>query len=318
MRESDANTIGRGDNAVAERAGIDLEIVASGLLFPEGPVVLRDGSVLLVEIARGTVTRIADGKAEVVAEPGGGPNGAALGPDGALYICNNGGRFEFIEREGLRFPGRLPPTHRGGSIQRLDLATGRVETLYESCDGRRLGAPNDLVFDREGGFWFTDHGTGHDDGALFHARSDGSEIHRWCEGQAAPNGVGLSPDEGTVFYADTHLRSLYAFELAAPGVLADAPSRPDGLVVQVPEGRLFDSLAVEADGRVCIGTLLDGGVTVCTPGGTWRHIAFPDPMTTNIAFGGHDMRDAYLAFSATGRLARTRWPRPGLKLNYAS
>lgn len=318
MRASGGGTIGWEDCAAAECAGIDFEIVTSGLLFPEGPVVLHDGSVLLVEIARGTLTRVADGKAEVVAELGGGPNGAALGPDGAIYICNNGGRFEFIERAGLRFPGQLPPMHRGGSIQRLDLSTGLIETLYESCDGRRLNAPNDLVFDCEGGFWFTDHGTGHHDGALFHARSDGSRIRCWRKRQAAPNGVGLSPDGSTVYFADTHLRSLFAFELTEAGVLADAPSRQGGLVLQVPEGNLFDSLAVEADGRVCIGTLLDGGITVCSPDGAWEHVAFPDPMTTNIAFGGRDMRDAYLAFSATGRLARARWPRPGLKLNYAS
>src|SRR5260221_8728160 len=66
--------------------------VTSGLQFPEGPVAMNDGSVLVVEITRGTLTRVRpNGAKEVVAETGGGPNGAAIGPDGKVYICNNGG-----------------------------------------------------------------------------------------------------------------------------------------------------------------------------------------------------------------------------------
>ena len=77
-----------------------MEIVTTGLKFPEGPVAMPDESVLVVEIARGTLSRVMpDGKVEVVAEPGGGPNGAAIGPDGKCYICNNGG-FEWTQRRG--------------------------------------------------------------------------------------------------------------------------------------------------------------------------------------------------------------------------
>ena len=61
--------------------------IARGLQFPEGPIAMDDGSVLLVEIARGTLTRVTpDGRVSVVADLGGGPNGAAIGPDGALHI----------------------------------------------------------------------------------------------------------------------------------------------------------------------------------------------------------------------------------------
>ena len=68
------------------------EVVATGLQFPEGPVAMADGSVLIVEIRRQTVSRVTpDGKVAVVAKTGGGPNGLAIGPDGAVYICNNGG-----------------------------------------------------------------------------------------------------------------------------------------------------------------------------------------------------------------------------------
>src|SRR5437879_248960 len=70
----------------------DLNILAEGLAFPEGPIALDDGSVILVEVRGATLKRVRpDGRAEVLAVLGGGPNGAALGPDGAVYVCNNGG-----------------------------------------------------------------------------------------------------------------------------------------------------------------------------------------------------------------------------------
>jgi gluconolactonase len=132
--------------------------IASGLGFPEGPIAMLDGSVLLVEIQRGTLTRVQpDGTTEIVAELGGGPNGAAIGPDGKVYVCNNGG-FEWHEVLGLTLPGNQAADYAGGKIQRVDLASGAVEDLYVEVDGHALRGPNDLFFVREGGFWFTDHG----------------------------------------------------------------------------------------------------------------------------------------------------------------
>ena len=83
------------------------KLIASGLQFPEGPIAMPDGSLILVEIKRGTLTRVAaDGAVSVVAELGGGPNGLAIGPDGAAYVCNNGG-FQWTELPG----GLLLPIH---------------------------------------------------------------------------------------------------------------------------------------------------------------------------------------------------------------
>src|SRR2546426_2947260 len=132
--------------------------IASGLRFPEGPVAMPDGSVVLVEIERRTLSRVTpDGKIHVVARLGGGPNGAAMGPGGKIYVTNNGG-LKFVERPGKLFPVLQADDYTGGSIQVVDLETGTFDTLYDRCDGRRLNGPNDLVFDGAGGFWFTDLG----------------------------------------------------------------------------------------------------------------------------------------------------------------
>src|SRR5690606_17375978 len=133
-------------------------VLADGLAFPEGPIAMEDGSVLLTEIAGGRLTRVmANGGIEVVAELGGGPNGAAIGPDGHCYVCNNGG-FSWRTDAGFSRPTGAAHNYRGGSIQRVDLSNGAVETLYTECDGVPLHGPNDIVFDGAGGFWFTDFG----------------------------------------------------------------------------------------------------------------------------------------------------------------
>ncbi len=301
---------------------MDIELVCDGLQFPEGPIAMADGSVVLVEIQRRTLTRVTpDGKRETIADTGGGPNGAAIGPDGAVYITNNGGSFSYFEHEGLLIPGDTPPTHQGGSIQRVDLKTGKIDTLYTACDGRRLEGPNDLVFDKQGGFWFTDHGStiphGRMLGGLFYAQPDGSRIMRWRDGLYSPNGVGLSPDEKVVYVADTHLGRLWAFDVTEPGVLAPPPPfQPGRVVCNLPGYQLLDSLAVEAGGKVCVATIINGGITAFDPDGSTEHYPFPDILCTNICFGGDDMQTAWVTASSTGKLYRRRWPRPGLKLNY--
>jgi gluconolactonase len=300
-----------------------LELVAEGLRFPEGPIAMADGSVILTELARATISRVSpDGRIDVLAETSGGPNGAALGPDGALYITNNGGAFSWLEQNGMTIPGPTPDSHAGGAIQRLDLATGALSTLYEACDGRRLVGPNDLVFDKTGGFWFTDHGCGTPDGrkhgSLLYARADGSGIVRARDHLISPNGVGLSPDESVVYVADTLLGRLWAFDVAEPGVLKPpAGFGPGRVVCNLPGYQLLDSLAVEAGGKISVATIINGGITSFDPDGSTEHFPVPDLITTNICFGGPDLHDAWITASATGKLFKARWPRRGLMLNFA-
>ena len=218
-------------------------------------------------------------------------------------------------------PGPTPPSHKGGYIQRVDLKNGKVSTICDKCDGRKFAGPNDLVFDKTGGMWFTDHGATlpeyRSHGALYYARPDGSKVVRHRDHLISPNGVGLSPDEKVVYMADTHLGRVYAFDLTGPGEMPPPDGFAPGRVIKNLEGfQLLDSLAVEAGGKVCVATIINGGVTAFDPDGSIEHFAFPDILTTNICFGGADMRDAWVTCSSTGKLYKCRWPRPGLKLNF--
>jgi gluconolactonase len=306
----------------------DLRELASGLKFPEGPVAMSDGSVIVVEIGRGTVTRVAaDGSTEVVAQPGGGPNGAAIGPDGKLYICNNGAAFDYLEMDGLTVPRQPPSNYSNGRIERIDLGSGEVEVLYEECDGRPLRAPNDLVFDSHGGFYFTDHGLREertsDRTAVLYAQPDGSAVREVIFPLDAPNGVGLSPDGSRIYVAETYTACVWWWQVAGPGQIEAPPGLlpHDGtLLTRLPGFQYLDSLAVDGEGNVCVATLGSGGITSVSPedGSVVEFFEAGDVFTTNVCFGGEDLRTAYLTLSGTGKLAVAQWARPGLELAYSA
>ncbi len=297
--------------------------LANGLLFPEGPVAMPDGSVLIVEVMRGQLTRVLpDGAKQAVAQLGGGPNGAAIGPDGKCYLCNNGGFNWLTSDDGHNRPHGRADAYTGGSIQRVDLSTGAVETLYTHCNGEALTGPNDIVFDDHGGFWFSDYGKTYgrlmDRGAVFYARADGSMIREAAFPLMTPNGIGLSPDSKTLYVSETETGRLWRYPVAVPGELEHQPwpSPNGGTLVGGPGGyQRFDSLAVEECGNICVATLVNGGITVFSPAG--EVIEFhqaSEGYCTNICFGGPDMQTAYITLSGYGTLIAVDWPRPGLKL----
>jgi gluconolactonase len=160
-------------------------------------------------------------------------------------------------------------------------------------------------------------------------------IERAIDGVLSPNGIALSPDGSTLYWAQTHTRQVMRRRLDGPGKLVPSPGYSiqaliqkgavdrDGLVVGLPGAQALDSMAVEAGGRICVGTLLESGVTVVDPSGAVaeKHVLpreLDDGAVTNICFGGPDLCDAYVTLSLTGRLIRCRWPRPGLRLAFQS
>ena len=243
-------------------------------------------------------------------------------------MCNNGG-FTWRRVDGMLLPGAQADDYAGGSIQRVDLTTGAVDVLYTECEGWPLRGPNDLVFDRSGGFYFTDLGKGrerdYDRGAIYYAAADGSSIRVVARPLITPNGVGLSPDEGRLYFAETMTGRVRYWDLAEPGVVAtEGPTlstsagTPATLLGVVPDDGRVDSLAVDSEGNVCVATLGTGAVTAFAPDGSLRAIVpVPgDPMVTNVCFGGPELRTAFITASAFGTLMTHEWHCPGLPLNF--
>lgn len=306
-------------------------LLVDGLLFPEGPVVMPDGSLLVCEIMGQRITHVrqrADGmwEKELWAEVPGGPNGAALAADGSVYVCNNGGSFTWLERGGIRVPGPLPSTWTGGRIERIDPLSKEVTELYRtstSADGSQvsLRGPNDLVLDGHGGMWFTDHGVRTERTAdrtgIHYALLDGSSCREVIFPVSEPNGIGLTPEGDRLWWAETHTGRIYSREITGDGEVG-LPGPFNGLAAGLSGMRLLDSLAVDADGNACIGTLIDSGITVCSLSGETVTMKLPDefrdPLVTNICFGGHDLRTAFITLSGTGRLVSVPWPVAGAKM----
>lgn len=298
-------------------------VVADDLWFPEGPVALEDGSVVLVEIRRQTLDPDRRGRQQADRRQAEWRTQRRGHRTRRPLLCLQQRWLQSVEHQGILYPGSQPADYSGGRIERVDMNTGKVEVLYTEVDGHPLRGPNDLVFDGQGGFWFTDLGKGRprdmDRGGLYYARTDGSSVRKAIYPLLTPNGVGLSPDGKTVYVAETQTCRLWAFDLSGPGQIVRAPHpSPNGgrMLYASPVPAWYDSLAVEAGGNVCVATLLQGGISVIAPqGGLVEFIPTPgDWMVTNICFGGPDRKRAFITLSGAGKLIEMDWPRAGLTL----
>ena len=301
---------------------IDVNVLATGLQFPEGPVALEDGSVLVAEIRSGLIKRVwPNGTVSTHADCKGGPNGLAIGPDGDLYVCNNGGNHYPPDHFAATGPAI---DYSGGYIQRVNMRSGEVTTVYSHCGSHKLSSPNDLVFDSEGALYFTDFGKKHprhrDHGGIYYARADGSEIKEIAYPMAAPNGIGLSPDGSKLYVAETETARVWVFDIERPGKLhkhTGHGAHGGRILCALPGYQRLDSLAIDSAGNVCVGTLVSGMITVISPRGEiLRQVKFPDSYVTNICFGGSDMKTALVTLSESGQLVAAAWDIPGLRLNF--
>ena len=117
-----------------------IRVLTTGLRFPEGPIACDDGSVLVAEMEDSALTRVAVDGSKFRIPCGGGANGAAFGPDGAVYVCNNGG-LDFTTEGEIRFPNAIASDNEGGYLQRIDLSTGDVQLVFSHVDGVPMGKP---------------------------------------------------------------------------------------------------------------------------------------------------------------------------------
>ena len=247
---------------------VGAEVVAEGLGFPEGPLVLGPGRVAWVEQYPGRVAIVEDGAVRTLAHVGGSPNGLALAPDGAIFVTQNGGKLGDWYSEDPRVPGL-----------QVILPDGTVETAVTEAGGRPLRRPNDLCFAPDGSLWFTDPGDYAPDEAI------AGWICRYAGGVAEivheldnvyPNGIAIDHD-GRVLWVETHTHLVRS----ADGVVADLG----------PEGT-GDGFALADDGTLLVGTAFSGALHVVAPGADGARAVTTvrwadDLLLSNCAFDGH-------------------------------
>ena len=260
---------------------MDGEIIASGLQFPEGPV-WADETLWFTEILGGRISRwTPEGGVQHVADTGGGPNGATLGPDGALYVTQNGGM------------GATARVTAG--IQRVT-TDGDVTMIATQVGGVTLDGPNDLAFGHDGRLWFTDPRGAPDPGdndrpgrlfALDPATGEGEVVRE--VGPVFPNGIGFLAD-GTLVWTESFTRRVMQLVGGEPEVL-----------VQLPDRHAPDGFCVGADARLYVATTYAHCVSVIEGGEIVDRLMCGDGMATNCCFGGTDL---YVTESRRGTLWR--------------
>jgi len=262
--------------------------LATGFVFTEGPLWHPDGFYYFVDVRSSVLYRVTPGRApEVVRDKTGGGNGTTFDLQGRLVLCEGDNRR--VTRTG---------------------ADGRLEVLMDRFEGKRLNRPNDVVCKSDGSLWFTDPGLRV---PLAERELPHAGVHRIApDGTTAlmadceyPNGLAFSPDEGTLYVANTRwTQYIHAFELDAAGtvrrrrIFADMSSDetdgvPDGMKVDV-EGRLY-----------CTGP---GGTWVFAPDGTRLGIIRTPEVPANLAFGGPDLRTLFLTARTSIYTLRTKVP----------
>ena len=303
-----------------------VEPLTDQLQFPEGPVALQNGNVLVVEILAGFLTQVSlEGEVQRIAHLGGGPNGAAIGPDGRCYVCNNGGITpgEIALLRSDTPDEALSAGEPLGRIEVIDIGSGAHEVLYQHCEGKRLVAPNDLVFDTSGGFYFTDFGSlkvrKPQPSNLYYAKADGTGLSCAAEGLQRANGVGLSPDGKYVYVSETSTGAVWEFPVIGPGKLStDQATRCGGRLVFQSDALEFDSLAIDAEGNICVATLEHGSVArICPRSGDIEHFSVNGSGITNICFSVTEEKAVYITDSPSGTLIKSEWPCAGSPLAYS-
>lgn len=299
------------------------ETIAADLAFPEGPVVLPDGSLAVVQMAADVVTVIRPDGRRLDLDCEGGPNGMALEPDGEhAVICLNGGLSFTREDSGHLMPGIAQDATARGGLVRMSLSTGDIEVLIERGAASPASGPNDVVWSPAEsvageGVWFTDLGRRLADslepGAIFWRGATGEVVRAAYPRQGRPNGIALSPDGATLYVTESLSAQVWAWSVLGPGALGEPR-----LVHQFDPPARLDGMAITAAGNLVVATLVVGALTTLDPASrVLDRLEVDDPMPTNVAFGGVERRDLYVTLGSTGRLVRLDWPEPGLPLHVA-
>jgi gluconolactonase len=276
------------------------QVLAEGLQFPEGPVWLGPERVAFTQIRGQCVSLWDHGTATRIAWTGGGANGATLGPDGALYVANNGGLS-------LGHEGRwLAPEPIPGRIQRVTLA-GEVSDVATALPGAPPNRPNDLCFGPDGLLYYTDPHNWEDianlrPGRVARTTLDG-RVTLLAEVPAFPNGIAFGPDH-RLYVAQSVLSQVVVMDPTPGAEPAVHATLPQGY----PDGFCFD-----AAGRLYVAGSLGDVLVVFEPDGRVREaIDMPQGSEpTNCCLGDGRL---YVTLSGTGQLVAIDMPAEPLPL----
>ena len=279
---------------------------ATAIAFTEGPAAADDGIVYFSDIANNRIMKFDSvaGTTSVFREPSGRANGLLFDPQGRLLACEGN---EFGDNDGNR------------RITRTDLATGEIEVLTDSFEGKKYNAPNDIAACSNGQIFFTDPCYGDratmelDHDSVYRIDVDGSvsrvitqpEIQR-------PNGIAVSPDEKTLYLVDScpivgGNRKIWKFDLSPEGDVSNQQ-----VVIDFAPGRGGDGMAVAQNGDLYIAagisrprgpheaTTVPPGIWIVTPNGEVKgRIPIPEDVLTNVTFGGDDLQTLFIAAGKT-------------------
>lgn len=264
---------------------MELRVVATGVGFCEGPVWTQDGRPIVTSISHGCLYELTAGEARVAARTGGGPNGLTEGPDGVLYVTQNGGIFGM---------GEQVPVLAEAGVQ-----TARGEEVAYIARG--LDAPNDLCFGPDGRLYFTDPRgpatpVNNRPGRVY-AMALGGEPELLIEGPAFTNGIGFAADPSFLYVAETFRQRVLRYQMrdGRPGEQEVFCTNEPGF----PDGFCFDT-----DGRLYVAATLAHEVQVFDSNGTRidRLPCGPESMPTNCCFGGPDFSTLFVTDSRGGRV----------------
>jgi len=290
--------------------------VAALVAFTEGPAAAADGSVYFTDIINNRIMVLDPGAklARVWRQPSGRANGMLFDPQGRLLICEGN---EFGPNDGHR------------RLARFDFENDRYEVLCDQFEGRKLNSPNDVACTSDGHIYFTDPcyedrsrmELTHD--SVYHLRPDGGAA-AICVTQPAiqrPNGVALSPDEGTLYIIDScpilgGNRKVWAFERLPDGHVSN-----QRLVYDFAPGRGGDGMAVDSRGLLYVAAGITRprgphetaqnppGIYLISPDGTLEgRIDVSEDVITNVTFGGPDLCTLYVTAGKTLWTKRVETP----------
>ncbi|MBY0589314.1 SMP-30/gluconolactonase/LRE family protein [bacterium] len=253
----------------------EVRVATEGLVFTEGPAGGPDGSLYFSDPPQQKIYELKeDGTRRLLAENTHMCNGLAVDRKGMIIACQGA----------------------SGKLVSIDPATGALTPFAESYKGVRFNQPNDLVLDSVGGVYFTDPMYGLPNGpqktmGLYYVASN-KEVARLAEGLPLPNGIGLSPDEKTLYVVTIRTKELLAYSVKSPGVLIDRR-------VFCTTATGSDGITVDSAGNVYVTQPSLSAIDVFSPAGKKLGSLSFESRPANCGFGGKDGKTLFVTARKT-------------------